>query len=164
MEQEIHKSIYVINCIWEFFIVVGKEATGDRRTIKFALDLVTVSLWFSGLRPGIIYDLLWRNCQWKHQLPGHTPLQFTCSYCRLKSHLIFELEFVIWMKLGWWVYKRSSSTSGESSWAHFSSFAQNDGEIPDHMNLMPASEASNHVRRASSANQGRWLHWYWFFY
>lgn len=47
MEQELQKSIYIVNCIWEFYLVVGKEARSDRRSIKFALDLVIVKIFLS---------------------------------------------------------------------------------------------------------------------
>lgn len=39
MEQELQKSIYLLDCIWEIFVMVGKEARSNKQAIRFALDV-----------------------------------------------------------------------------------------------------------------------------
>ncbi len=43
MEQHIQESIYVINCIWELFVVVGKNARGHRERIRWAVEISKVT-------------------------------------------------------------------------------------------------------------------------
>jgi len=43
MEQHIQESVYVINCIWELFVLVGKNARGHRKTIRWAVELSKVT-------------------------------------------------------------------------------------------------------------------------
>lgn len=42
MEQNLHNSVYVISCVWELFVLVGKAARADREVIRAALDLAKV--------------------------------------------------------------------------------------------------------------------------
>lgn len=39
MEQDFQKSIYLLDCIWEIFVMVGKEARSNKEAIRFALDV-----------------------------------------------------------------------------------------------------------------------------
>jgi hypothetical protein len=45
-ETAIQVSVYVIDCVWELFVLVGKEARGKRRDIKLALSVATVRSLF----------------------------------------------------------------------------------------------------------------------
>ncbi|KAG5635505.1 hypothetical protein H0H81_011024 [Sphagnurus paluster] len=42
-ETGIHNSVYIIDCIWEFYVMVGSNARARRRDIEFALLLASVS-------------------------------------------------------------------------------------------------------------------------
>jgi len=42
MEQELQQSVYIVNFIWEFFVLVGKKARGNKRAIRLAVDLAVV--------------------------------------------------------------------------------------------------------------------------
>lgn len=42
LEKRLQNSVYIINCIWELFVLVGKEARSNRRAIRLALDTATV--------------------------------------------------------------------------------------------------------------------------
>jgi len=39
MEQDHQDSVYLINCIWEFFVLVCEHARGNRQAIRLALDI-----------------------------------------------------------------------------------------------------------------------------
>ncbi|KAF9529441.1 hypothetical protein CPB83DRAFT_765018 [Crepidotus variabilis] len=38
-ERNLQASVYIINCVWEFFVLVGKEARGERQAILTALQI-----------------------------------------------------------------------------------------------------------------------------
>jgi hypothetical protein len=42
MEQQIQTSIYVVDCVWELFVLVGKNAQERRVCIRCSLDLAKV--------------------------------------------------------------------------------------------------------------------------
>jgi len=46
MEQDLQKSIYLLDCIWEIFVMVGKEARSDKQAIRFALDIGMVCYYY----------------------------------------------------------------------------------------------------------------------
>ena len=35
--------MYIVDCVWEYFVLVGSEARGQRRDIRLALAVATVS-------------------------------------------------------------------------------------------------------------------------
>src|SRR6266581_1544260 len=43
MEQHIQESVYVISCIWELFVLVGKNARGHREMIRWAVEFSKVT-------------------------------------------------------------------------------------------------------------------------
>lgn len=43
MEQHVQESVYVICCVWELFVLVGKNARGHRKTIRWAVELSKVT-------------------------------------------------------------------------------------------------------------------------
>lgn len=43
LEQNHQNSVYFVNCIWEFFVLVCEDARSDRKAIKLALDSAMVS-------------------------------------------------------------------------------------------------------------------------
>ncbi|KAF8897057.1 hypothetical protein CPB84DRAFT_1681849, partial [Gymnopilus junonius] len=106
IEQELHKAIYVINCIWEFFILVGREARSNRRAIEFALDLAK---------------------ELSSEAASSRPYVPTVHVLVLPSQLPLDLRLGI--------------RDLDEAWV-------NDGETPDHMNLLHYSEATDHVRQA----------------
>jgi len=67
MEQHIQESVYVINCIWELFVLVGKNARGHRKTIRWAVELSKVThtplLLFCGSNPQLLFpEIIISNC------------------------------------------------------------------------------------------------------
>lgn len=42
-ENAQNKSVYIIDCVWEHFVLVGHDARGDRVDIRLALDTARVS-------------------------------------------------------------------------------------------------------------------------
>ncbi|KDR75771.1 hypothetical protein GALMADRAFT_226417 [Galerina marginata CBS 339.88] len=103
MEQDLQKSVYVINCLWEFFVLVGKGARGNRRDIRFALDLVK---------------------KMSNKVSSSRPYVPTVHVLILPSQIPLDLEMGI--------------RDLDEAWS-------NDGEIPDHMNLLHYSEAVDHL-------------------
>ncbi|KAF8967877.1 hypothetical protein BDZ97DRAFT_475685 [Flammula alnicola] len=103
MEQGLHTSVYVVNCIWELFVLVGKEARSDRQAIRLALDVaMKMSKHVACSRPyaPTVHALI---------LPSKIPLDL-----------------------------RRGIRDFDEAWL-------NDGEIPDHMNLLSYSEAVHHL-------------------
>ena len=43
MEQQIQTSIYVVDCIWELFVLVGSHARERRAHIRCAIGLAKVA-------------------------------------------------------------------------------------------------------------------------
>ncbi|CAA7259079.1 unnamed protein product [Cyclocybe aegerita] len=99
MEQDLQQKVYIVHCIWELFIVVGKNARSDRSTIRFALE---VAMKMSTVEA---------SCK---------PYNPTVHVLILPSRLPLDLQ--------------QGVRDLDEAWL-------NEGEIPDHMNLLPASEA-----------------------
>lgn len=38
----VHSHVCIIDCLWEYFVLVGPEARGQRKEIRLALDAATV--------------------------------------------------------------------------------------------------------------------------
>ncbi|KJA28999.1 hypothetical protein HYPSUDRAFT_128486 [Hypholoma sublateritium FD-334 SS-4] len=52
LDKCLQASIYIINCVWELFVLVGKEARSSKRAIQLALDTATkISQEVSSSRP-----------------------------------------------------------------------------------------------------------------
>lgn len=50
-ENAFEQNVFVLNCVWELFVLVGSEARGKRQDIRIALAAATVySHSSSGLR------------------------------------------------------------------------------------------------------------------
>lgn len=43
---DVHASVFILDCIWEFFVLVGNDARGKRRDIRLALSVADVSIFF----------------------------------------------------------------------------------------------------------------------
>lgn len=41
-----HASVYILDCIWELFVLVGGDARGKRDDIRLALSVADVSIFF----------------------------------------------------------------------------------------------------------------------
>lgn len=50
-EANPEQSVYVMNCVWELFVVVGPNARGGRQDIRLALEVANVGL--------IAFRVLW---------------------------------------------------------------------------------------------------------
>ncbi|KAJ3514326.1 hypothetical protein NLJ89_g2435 [Agrocybe chaxingu] len=96
---DLQQSVYIVHCIWELFIVVGKNVRSDRVTIRFALE---VAMKMSTVEA---------SCK---------PYDPTVHVLILPSQLPLDLQ--------------QGVRDLDEAWL-------NEGEIPDHMNLLPASEA-----------------------
>ncbi|KAG5648543.1 hypothetical protein DXG03_003154 [Asterophora parasitica] len=46
-ETDIHDSVYIIDCIWEFYVVVGSDARAHRKDIELALRVSSVSVSYA---------------------------------------------------------------------------------------------------------------------
>ena len=44
LEDPFQNSVYIIDCIWELYVVVGRNARGHKRDIQCALNLALVGL------------------------------------------------------------------------------------------------------------------------
>ena len=38
----VHTHVFIVDCIWEYFVLVGPDARGNRREIRLALQTATV--------------------------------------------------------------------------------------------------------------------------
>ncbi|KIM40211.1 hypothetical protein M413DRAFT_446377 [Hebeloma cylindrosporum] len=103
MEKDLQNSIYLLNCIWEIFVLVGKEARSNKLAIRFALDV---------------------GMQLSKESATSRPYTPTVHVLILPSQIPLDLRLGI--------------RDLDEAWL-------NDGEIPDHMNLLPYSEAVDHL-------------------
>lgn len=39
---DIHDHVYILDCVWEYFVVVGSDARQKRKDIRLALDIARV--------------------------------------------------------------------------------------------------------------------------
>ncbi|KAK2463183.1 hypothetical protein APHAL10511_004838 [Amanita phalloides] len=102
-----HEGVYIIDCIWEFFVLVGYQARGYRQDIRLALVVALgMSKKLSPNRPfsPTVHVLV---------LPSQLPLDLRLNFRNLDE------EFL------------------------------NDGDVPDHMNILSAPEASGHLQKLS---------------
>jgi len=74
MEQNLQNSVYVMSCIWELFVVVGKNARGDRRVIRCAVDLAKVRPYRAQMNYNVDHD--YRKYRPKRPLQDRIPLPF----------------------------------------------------------------------------------------
>ena len=44
--QGVYTSIFIFDCIWELFVLVGSDARGKRKDIRLALSVADVSNFF----------------------------------------------------------------------------------------------------------------------
>ncbi|KZT00473.1 uncharacterized protein LAESUDRAFT_732262 [Laetiporus sulphureus 93-53] len=103
----VHELVHVIDCIWEFFVLVGSEARGKRKDIKLALTVAAKMSDMTALsRPftPTVHVLI---------LPSKIPADLRLSFRDLD-----EVDL-------------------------------NRGDVPDHMNIIPAKEADEHLRRTT---------------
>ena len=49
MEQDHQTSVYLINCIWEFFVLVGEHARSNWQAVRLVLDTAMVNWLISAL-------------------------------------------------------------------------------------------------------------------
>ncbi|KAF8633344.1 hypothetical protein AX17_004516 [Amanita inopinata Kibby_2008] len=106
-ERVSHESVYVIDCIWEYFVLVGREARGYRQDIRLALNVaMTMSKKLSPHRPfpPTVHVLV---------LPSQLPSDLRLNFRDLDEELL------------------------------------NDGEVPDHMNILSSTEAMEHLQKTS---------------
>jgi len=97
--DSLHDFVFVFDCIWEYFVLIGREARGKRSDIKVALSVAA--------------DMAFKTSSVKPFTPTvHVlvlPTQIPCDL-RIALRDIDEVHL-------------------------------NAGDVPDHMNLIPASEA-----------------------
>ncbi|KAH9924883.1 uncharacterized protein B0H18DRAFT_908993 [Fomitopsis serialis] len=101
---EFHHLVHLVDCVWEFFVVVGSEARGKRRDIKLALAVATK-----------LSDIT----------ASSRPFTPTVHALILPSQLPTDLRL------------------------HFRDLdeaAVNAGHIPEHMNLLAAGDAEEHLK------------------
>ncbi|KAF8161209.1 hypothetical protein B0H34DRAFT_796031 [Crassisporium funariophilum] len=107
MEEDIPGSIYLINCVWELFVLVGQQARGNRKAIRLALDIASkLSQEVASERP-------------------HAPnVHVAILPSKLPVDLLLNVRDL------------------DEAWL-------NQGDIPDHMNVLPISEANVHLFKVS---------------
>jgi hypothetical protein len=44
---ELQDSVHIIDCIWEYFVLVGEKARGRRRDIRLAISVAQVIFLFA---------------------------------------------------------------------------------------------------------------------
>ncbi|EIN11515.1 hypothetical protein PUNSTDRAFT_83145 [Punctularia strigosozonata HHB-11173 SS5] len=104
-ERALRSSVLVVDCVWEFFVLVGTEARGDRHNIRTALSLaLAMSGGVASVRPFTppVHVVVF---------PSQVPADL-----RLAVRDLDEVQL-------------------------------NDGGVPDHMNILPAVEALNHLSK-----------------
>ena len=109
--------MFVVDCIWELFVLVGRDARSKRLDIRLALSVAeALAKKASSSRPftPTIHALVFPS-----KIPADLLLTFR------------ELEESAFVGTLWLCMLRSPLT------CHM----QNAGDVPDHMNLIPASEA-----------------------
>ncbi|KII92264.1 hypothetical protein PLICRDRAFT_50680 [Plicaturopsis crispa FD-325 SS-3] len=97
-------SVYILDCIWEFFVLVGINARGKRQNIKLAISIaMAMSLHLAPSRPfaPAVHALI---------LPSQLPLDLRLTFRDLDEESI------------------------------------NNGNIPEHMNLLPWNESLEHLQ------------------
>ncbi|KAH6913911.1 hypothetical protein BKA70DRAFT_1096251 [Coprinopsis sp. MPI-PUGE-AT-0042] len=106
-EPNPRQSVYVANCIWELFVLVGPDARGSRRDIRLALDVaLSFARRASSDRPFTpnVHVVVF---------PSQVPLDLRLHFRDLDEMLL------------------------------------NNGEIPDHMNLVSSVDALNQLENTS---------------
>ncbi|PFH50904.1 hypothetical protein AMATHDRAFT_75292 [Amanita thiersii Skay4041] len=81
-EKNLSESVYVIDCIWEFFVLVGKQARGHRQNIRLGLDIaLNLSKKVSAYRPfpPTVHVLV---------LPSQLPLDLRLNFRDLNEGLL----------------------------------------------------------------------------
>lgn len=77
MEQDHHASVYLINCIWEFFVLVCEQARDNRQAIRLALDtamvnwLIFAPIYSRYLTEHLFAEFIQSGCFY----------ETTCTYC-----------------------------------------------------------------------------------
>ncbi|KAI9066572.1 hypothetical protein FKP32DRAFT_355404 [Trametes sanguinea] len=107
-KEDFNKSVYLVDCIWELFLLVGSEARGQRLNIRLALSVAdALAQKASSERPfkPTVHALVF---------PTQIPADLRLTFRELEE----ELEL-------------------------------NGGNIPDHMNLIPASNAVTDLQSSS---------------
>ncbi|KAF8622712.1 hypothetical protein AX15_006803 [Amanita polypyramis BW_CC] len=99
--------VYIIDCIWEFFVLVGCRARGNRQDIKLGLDVAM---------------------NMSRKLSPNRPFPPTVHVLILPSRLPLDLRL---------------------HYRNFDEWILNDGNVPNHMNILSAAEASEHLQRTS---------------
>ncbi|KAF9474543.1 hypothetical protein BDN70DRAFT_815514 [Pholiota conissans] len=107
LESQLHQSVYVINCVWELFVFVGKDARSARRRIRFALDIAS---------------------KISKEVAPSRPYAPTVHALALPSRIPLDLRLGI--------------RDFDEAWL-------NNGDIPDHMNLLSCAEAVVHLSKES---------------
>ncbi|KAL4253516.1 hypothetical protein ABKN59_002115 [Abortiporus biennis] len=103
--DSLHTSVYVVDCVWEYFVIVGRDARGKRLEIRLGLSVASdMSMKTSPSKPfkPTVHVLI---------LPTQIPADL-----RLAFRDLDEVEL-------------------------------NQGDVPDHMNLIPVHEAFEHLQR-----------------
>ncbi|KAF5370757.1 hypothetical protein D9758_001968 [Tetrapyrgos nigripes] len=120
--DEIAGAVHILDCVWELFVLVGRKVRGNRNDIRLALSVATqYSTTVSPARPfkPPVHVIV---------LPSQLPQDLKLHFRELNEDALV---------------RPSSPKEGKRS--HL--FPQNANDVPDHMNLMPVEEASNHLRR-----------------
>jgi hypothetical protein len=145
-ESSRQRSIYIIDCIWELFVKVGSAARGDRTGIKLALNTAKVGVFF----PREDFQELTYSQRISELTSSTRPFPPTVHVLVLPSRLPLDLSLNL-RELDDTEVVSPHKLHRHPPFIHLLTLSlqfQNDGEIPDHMNLLPAAQAENHVRKS----------------
>ncbi|RDB25209.1 Gelsolin [Hypsizygus marmoreus] len=104
-ETSLHDSVYIIDCVWELYVLVGCNARGQRKDIGLAL---------------------WIASELSARVSPTRPYPPTVHALVLPSQLPRDLRLIF---------------------RDLDEFTVNNGEIPDHMNILSSAEALIHLQK-----------------
>ncbi|KAJ3532677.1 hypothetical protein NM688_g7390 [Phlebia brevispora] len=103
----VHDHVYIVDCLWEYFVLVGPEARGRRKDIRLALDVASkMSTKLAPTRPyaPTVHVLV---------LPSRLPIDLRLAFRDMDESYL------------------------------------NQGSVPEHMNLLAAKDAFEHLQKTS---------------
>jgi len=140
--MELQDAVYLIDCIWEYFILVGQRARGKRRDISLAISVAQVlsPLYMSVL--SVLFLIATVLQQLSSRVASSRPFSPTIHALILPSRLPLDLRLQ---------FRGLDEARLVGFFSHFIMYCyepcfQNNEVIPDHMNILSSVEGLEHVR------------------
>jgi hypothetical protein len=137
-ERQIHSSVYIIDCVWELYIVVGRDARSQKRDITFAISVASVYFIYF-----LMPHVLKLGQELSTRIAPERPFTPTVHVLVLPTQLPQDLRINL-RGLDEQLLVRSCTLLPSIS---IHKCSQNNGDTPDYMNILSDTDALNHVGR-----------------